>query len=169
MSFLTPEMLGSLIDAHSAALELFASQWSRAPADVVQEAFVELARQRQRPDNLVAWLYRVVRHRAYDERRAESRRRRREGVAAAEPESWFRPTGKEEIVPQDATQALRSLPDELREVVVAHIWCGLTFEQICEMMQTSAATALRRQQEALSLLRRRLGIACLNPEKTSKA
>ncbi len=168
MSFLTPELLGQLIDEHAAALELFASQWSRAPADVVQETFVELARQPRRPDNLIAWLYRVVRHRAYD-RRAESRRRRRESVAAAENEPRFRPASAGQIVPQDATEALRELPDELREVVVARIWCGLTFEQIGEITQTSAATVFRRHREALLLLRSRLGIACLDQEKTSNA
>ena len=110
MSFLTPELLAQLIDAHADALELFAAQWSKAPADVVQEAFVELARQPKRPDNVAAWLYRVVRHRAYDDRRAESRRRRRETVAAAEYEPWFRPTSAGQIVPQDATEALRELP-----------------------------------------------------------
>ncbi|HEV3303515.1 MAG TPA: sigma-70 family RNA polymerase sigma factor [Planctomycetaceae bacterium] len=169
MSFLTPELLAQLIDAHAAALELFAAQWSKAPTDVVQEAFVELARQPKRPDNIVAWLYRVVRHRAYDDRRAESRRRRRETVAAAENEPWFRPTSWGQIVPQDATEALRELPDDLREVVVARIWCGLTFEQIGEIAETSAATAFRRHQQALSLLRSRLGIACLDQEKTSNA
>jgi RNA polymerase sigma-70 factor (ECF subfamily) len=169
MSFLTPEILGQFIDAHAAALELFAAQWSRAPADVVQEAFVELARQPRRPDNIAAWLYRVVRHRAYDERRAESRRRRRESVAAAESEPYFRRSGAGQIGTHDATAALRELPDDLREVVVARIWCGLTFEQIGEITETSAATAFRRHQEALSLLRSRLGIACLDQEKTSKA
>jgi len=169
MSFLTPELLAQLIDAHTAALELFAAQWSKAPADVVQEAFVELARQPKRPDNVAAWLYRVVRHRAYDDRRAESRRRRRETFAAAENEPWFRPTSAGQIVPQDATEALRELPDELREVVVARIWCGLTFEQIGEITETSAATVFRRHREALPLLRSQLGIACLDQEKTSNA
>jgi RNA polymerase sigma factor (sigma-70 family) len=169
MSFLTPEILGQLIDAHAAPLELFAAQWTRAPADVVQEAFVELARQSRPPDNLVAWLYRVVRHRAYDDRRAESRRWRRESVAASENGVWFRQPSTGQIGPQDAAEALRALPGDLCEVVVARIWCGLTFEQIGEITETSAATAFRRHQEALSLLRSRLGIACLDQEKTSKA
>jgi RNA polymerase sigma-70 factor (ECF subfamily) len=168
MSFLTAEILGQLIDAHAAALELFAAQWSRSPADVVQEAFVELARQRERPENIAAWLYRVVRHRAYDERRAEARRRRRETVAAAENEQWFQTTSEAQFVAQDATAALRELPDNLREVVVARIWCGLTFEEIGEITETSAATAFRRHQEALALLRIRLGIPCLDQAKTAK-
>ncbi len=172
MSFLTPELLGQLIDAHAAALELFAAQWSPSPADVVQEAFVELARQPRQPDNLTAWLYRVVRHRAYDDRRAEWRRRRRETVAAAESECWFGSNNPCQLDGEDATVALRELPGELREVVVARIWCGLSFEQIGEITGTSAATAFRRHREALELLRIRLGIPCqtaANSEKTHTA
>jgi RNA polymerase sigma factor (sigma-70 family) len=167
MSFLTAQLLARLLDEHAAALELFAAQWSRAPADVVQEAFVELARQTEHPANVAAWLYRVVRHRAYDEARTDARRRRRESAAASEKDRWFGTSNKEQIGAQDATDALRELPDELREALVARIWCGLTFEQIGEITETSAATAFRRHREALALLRIRLGIPCLDQKKTS--
>jgi RNA polymerase sigma factor (sigma-70 family) len=167
MSFLTPELLAQLIDAHAAALELFAAQWANDPADVVQEAFVELARQPERPENIVPWLYRVVRNRAYDAARAQARRRRHETAAAAESERWFRTTHAHQIDAHDATRALRELPDELREVLVARIWCKLTFEQIGEINQTSIATVFRRYKEALAALRIRLGIQCLKEKKTA--
>ena len=48
------------------ALELFARQWCSSPSDVVQDALVELARLQVVPENLVGWLYRVVRNRAID-------------------------------------------------------------------------------------------------------
>jgi RNA polymerase sigma factor (sigma-70 family) len=166
MSFLTPELLAQLIDAYAAALELFAAQWSQAPADVVQEAFIELAEQGRPPDNVVAWLYRVVRHRAYDQARAESRRRRREAAAATVTKRCLETKTETPIGDHEVTIALRELPDELREVLVARIWCGLTFEQIAEITQTSIATAFRRHKAALSLLRIRLGIACPGEEKT---
>jgi RNA polymerase sigma factor (sigma-70 family) len=166
MSFLTAELLAQLIDAHAAALELFAAQWSRTPADVVQEAFIELARQSERPENIAAWLYRVVRHRAYDERRAATRRRRHENAAAAENEQWFRPTDGAEIGAEEVCEALRELPDELREVLVARVWGGLTFEQIGQITGTPAATAFRRHKQALSLLRNRLRISCRDKENT---
>jgi hypothetical protein len=44
MGSLTPDLLGRLIDAHAAALELFAAQWTDRTADVVQEAFIQLLR-----------------------------------------------------------------------------------------------------------------------------
>jgi RNA polymerase sigma factor (sigma-70 family) len=155
----TPERLAQLLEAHGAALELFASQWTQSPPDVVQEAFVELARQSIIPDNIVAWLYRVVRNRAASEARSARRRKRRESTVASGRESWFQ-ASHGGLDAEEVTEALRSLPDGLREVLVARIWGGLTFEQIGEVNQTSAATAFRRYEEAISLLRSRLRIPC---------
>src|SRR5580698_1986307 len=155
----TPERLAQLLETHGAALELFASQWTQPPPDVVQEAFVELARQSIVPDNIVAWLYRVVRNRAASEARSARRRKRRESTVASGRESWFQASqgGPD---PEEVTEALRSLPEGLSEVLVARIWGGLTFEQIGEVTQTSAATAFRRYEEAISRLRSRLRIPC---------
>jgi RNA polymerase sigma factor (sigma-70 family) len=155
----TPERLAQLLEAHGAALELFASQWTQSPPDVVQEAFVELARQSIIPDNIVAWLYRVVRNRAASEARSARRRKRRESTVASGRECWFQ-TSHGGPDAEEVTEALRSLPEGLREVLVARIWGGLTFEQISEVNQTSAATAFRRYEEAISLLRSRLRIPC---------
>ena len=60
------------------------------------------------------------------------------------------------------------MPDELREVLVARIWGGLTFEQIAEVLQTSTSTAFRRYEEAISYLRTRLGIPCPNDKNSTK-
>jgi RNA polymerase sigma factor (sigma-70 family) len=155
----TPERLAQLLDSHGAALELFASQWTQSPADAVQEAFVELARQTIVPVHMVAWLYRVVRNRAASEARSARRRKRRESTVAAGRESWFQASGGG-LDAEEATEALRSLPEGLSEVLVARMWGGLTFEQIGEVTQTSAATAFRRYEEAISLLRSRLRIPC---------
>ena len=167
-TYVTPELLAQLLDRHAAALELFAAQWSQAPADVVQEAFVELVRQAVPPQNSVAWLYRVVRNRALSEARSATRRKRRESAAVAQSERWFRQADENDLDPQEAADALRGLPDGLREVLVARIWGGLTFEQIGEITQTSVATAFRRYEEAISLLRTRLGIPCPNDKNSPK-
>jgi|SRR5580704_14086325 RNA polymerase sigma factor (sigma-70 family) len=163
----TPERLAQLLDAHAAALELFAAQLTRAAADVVQESFVELARQPVVPENVVAWLYRVVRNRASSEARSDRRRKRRESAVAAN-EAWFQTAGQGDLDPQDAADAIGGLSDELREVVVARIWGGLTFEQIAEITQTSVSTAFRRYEEAISILRTRLRIPCQNNKNSPK-
>src|SRR5690348_14180121 len=78
------ELLGRLLDEHGTALALYASQWTDTADDCVQEALVELARQRQTPDHVVAWLYRVVKNRALNAARGARRRRERESRAMAE-------------------------------------------------------------------------------------
>jgi RNA polymerase sigma factor (sigma-70 family) len=159
---LTPERLAELLEAHAAALELFASQWSQAPADVVQEAFVELARQPEVPQNTVGWLYVVVRNRAASESRSARRRKRRESAVAAANDAWFQTAERSDLGADEAAEALRGLPEGLREVLVARIWGELTFEQIGEITNTSPSTAFRRYEEGLSLLRSRLRVPCQN-------
>src|SRR5215210_7588596 len=78
------EQLGRLLDEHGSALALYAAQWTDAADDCVQEALVELARQRQSPEHVVAWLYRVVKNRALNAARGDQRRRERESRAMAE-------------------------------------------------------------------------------------
>src|SRR5438309_7767711 len=85
---MTTRQLADLIDAHAAALVLFARQWSAAPEDVVQETFCKLVVQARPPDDPVAWLYRVVRNAAIDAGKADRRRQRRE-AAVARPVLWF--------------------------------------------------------------------------------
>ena len=136
-----PQELEQLMSDHGAALELYAAQWSLVPEDCVQEAFLRLMRQRRAPQNVVAWLYRVVRNQAISWRRAHQRRRRRESTVAAERPSWFTSTRWSPTELQEVTAALRSLDDAHREVVIARIWGGLSFEQIAEIVSTSTSTA----------------------------
>jgi RNA polymerase sigma-70 factor (ECF subfamily) len=114
------------------------------------------------PVNLVAWLYRVVRNRAASEARSARRRKRRESTVAAARENWFKASATSGIDAEEATEALRGLPEGLGEVLIARIWGGLTFEQIGEVTETSVSTAYRRYEEAISILRNRLGIPCPN-------
>src|SRR5579864_9329983 len=130
MSPLSPESVAQLFDRHSAALELYAAQWSVAAADVVQEAFLELVRQKRQPEQPVAWLYRVVRNRAISSARCEGRRMRNEQAAIDKGRLRFASDVESPLDAVSAAAALQSLPDDKREVVVARIWGGLTFEEI---------------------------------------
>jgi RNA polymerase sigma-70 factor (ECF subfamily) len=153
---ITPDELTQLIDSHAGALELFAAQWTTTAEDCVQEALVQLVRQHQRPDNVLAWLYRVVRNRAISAHRAERRRTRHEAAAA---ENVPLRLVSSEPIGLDAgavAQSLALLPTELREIVVARIWGGLSFEQVAEVVSASRSTVHRRYHEALELLRTQL-------------
>ena len=158
------EWLGGLVDRYAGALELYARQWCDAPEDVVQEAFVKLVAQRTRPDQPGAWLFRVVRNGAINAATAARRRRRHESEAAGETSIWFevKTHGSEHasLDSETASAALQSLPLEQREVIVAHLWGGLTFEQIGELSRCSSSTAHRLYTAGLSAIRERLGVTC---------
>jgi RNA polymerase sigma factor (sigma-70 family) len=150
-----------LVDRHAAALELFAAQWTVAPGDVVQEALWQLCRQDPPPERIVPWLYRVVRNGAISAARSESRRRRHEATAARLTGSWFEPSLEAAFDAATATAALQELPEQEREVIIAHVWGGLSFEEIADALETSSSTAHRRYQAGLAALRERLGVRWL--------
>jgi RNA polymerase sigma-70 factor (ECF subfamily) len=166
-----PDWLGAMLDRHAAALELYARQWCASPdaEDVVQEAFLKLASLRVPPENPAAWLFRVVRNAAITASVA-ARRRRRHEASASEGRPWFsssegQGTGASSgsaVDPETAAIELAALPLEQREVIVAHLWGGLTFEQIAEVAGSSSSTTHRLYQSGLKTLRERLGVSCRN-------
>jgi RNA polymerase sigma factor (sigma-70 family) len=155
-----PEVLGRLVDEHAAALILYARQWCACAEDVVQEAFLKLVAQRPLPARVLPWLYRVVRNAAISAGRAERRRRHYEAAAAARALAWFAAAEPTALDVAAATQALQALPLEQREIIVAHLWGGLTFEQIAEVTGCSSSTAHRGYIAGLTALRERLRVPC---------
>jgi RNA polymerase sigma-70 factor (ECF subfamily) len=155
-----PEVFGRLVDEHAAALVLYARQWCATPEDVVQEAFLKLVAQATAPDNVRAWLFRVVRNGAISALRRERRRRHHETVAAARTPAWFVASEPAGLDVEAATRALRDLAIEDREIIVAHLWGGLTFEAIAVLMEKSSSSIHRRYVAGLAALREKLGVPC---------
>ncbi len=123
--------------------------------DLVQDAFVSPGAQEiPPPDLILPWLYRVVRNAALASHRSAGRRRQREQKAGT-PEAWFSPV-EDRLDADEATRRLAELELDLREVIVARIWGGLTFEDIAGLVGCSLATAHRRYQSGLAELRERL-------------
>ncbi len=156
-----PDDLVRLVDRHAAALILYARQWGAAPEDVVQEAFLKLVAQRQPPRNAVAWLYRVVRNTALDMAKKTRRQQRREATAAR-LERWFVEPQIDGLDAAAAVAAVQHLATDEREVLVARLWGGLSFEEIAEVAGCSASTAFRRYHAGLEQLRKELGVSCPN-------
>lgn len=154
MGPITPDTLGRLYREHAPALLLYVRQWCAGGEDVVQDAFIALARQRALPDQPLAWLYATVRNAARMAARSAARRRHREAVVSA-PEAWFAATD-DRLDGRRAAELLARLPLEQREVIVARIWGGLTFDEIANVAGCSLATAHRRYQAGLSQLQARL-------------
>ena len=158
-----PEILGQLVSEHLPALTLYARQWCDAPEDVVQDAFLKLAAQRRLPERPIAWLFTVVRNRAISVRRSAMRRTQHETAAAEQRRSWFVPSEGLGLDAAAAAAALRELPLEQREAIIAHLWGGLTFEEIGPLLGCSTSSAHRAYAAGLTMLKERLGETC--PQK----
>lgn len=154
MHSMEPTLLGRLYRQHAPALRLYARQWGGSAEDLVQEAFVRLSQQTPPPEPILPWLYCVVRNAARMAHRSAARRRQRE-QRASKPEAWFA-MNEDRLDAGEATRLLCELPLELREVIVARLWGGLTFEEIAGLIGCSLPTAHRRYQTGLAQLRERL-------------
>ena len=152
------------LDAHGAALVLFARQWAPAVGDaedVVQEAFVRFWKARHRAADPTAYLFACIRRAALDRLRSDRRRTRRE-ERAARPEAV---DGLFQSAPERAERqvmiesALVRLPEEQRAVLVLKIWGGLTFPQIAAALEIPANTAASRYRYAVEKLRELLAEA----------
>ena len=138
--------------------------------DVLQDVFYELTaayRMMKPAEQVTAWLYRVARNRITD------LFRRKKAVSLNEPvdgEDGAREL--EDLLPSpdagpDAMyargvllealdEALNELPEEQREVFVAHEWMGQSFKDISEETGVSVNTLLSRKRYAVLHLRERL-------------
>ena len=150
-----PESLANLWRDHSAGLVLFARARSDWAEDCVQEAFLQLAVLSAIPEDPVAWLATVVRNLAISKFRQESRRRQRESRYANDRTLWFqsdRPFGTGMTANEIQTAMMQLEPTE-RELIVAHVWNGLTFRQIAAVFEISSSTAHRNFLAAIESFR----------------
>ena len=141
--------------------------------DILQDAFYELveAYRMMRPiEQAGAWLIRVVRNRIIDRFRKKRPVPFSEGVRSAKDDlaqaSW------EELLPspdagpealyarsillEELDAALDELPEEQREVFIAHEMEGRSFKEISAASGVNINTLLSRKRQAVLQLRRRL-------------
>jgi RNA polymerase sigma-70 factor (ECF subfamily) len=99
---------------------------------------------------------RAVRNAAIDQARSTSRRRQREQIVARARQEEFESTPDALIDAKSAEAALKSLPPELREVVILRIWGGMGFVQIAQVMHAGVSTVHSRYVTALERMRQTL-------------
>ena len=102
----------------------------------------------------MAWLHRVVRNELITRHHSRCRSRAREERVAWERPEWFESSVETRLDAIRAAEQLDTLPIEEREVVVARIWGGLSFEEIGEMTKSSRSTAHRRYLSGIDALRK---------------
>ena len=156
-----PAEIARLWRQHSSGLLLlvrarFGSRVDCEAEDILQDAFTRLARQTQMPEDVLAWLVRTSRNLAIDALRSSKRRKEREGAVASGRLDWFEETHSSAAFDLEAEAAIAELPADEREILVAHLWNGMSFRQIASAFETSSSAANRRYQSALEHLRSRL-------------
>lgn len=159
---MTPQQLEQLILTHQRSLELFASQWTTSPEDCVQEAFLRLHRQTKHIANEAAWLFRVVRNLAIDQGRSDACRSNREQFVGRQ-RPLFDSTEKQMIDSDELEHAIRQLPDNQREVIVARLWGKLTLDEISESFGIAISTAHRHYKLGIQSLQSHFEISCQKP------
>jgi RNA polymerase sigma factor (sigma-70 family) len=141
--------------------------------DILHDVFRELieAYRMMKPiEQVTAWLFRVARNRIIDLfRRKRQEGRRREIAPGSEDGSSLQPDelpaarneGPEaffirKAIAEELDAALDELPDEQREVFVAHELMGYSFREISLATGVGVNTLLSRKHYAVLHLRRRL-------------
>jgi len=141
--------------------------------DILQEVFYELVeayRMMKPVEQVTAWLYRVARNRIID----LFRRKNREGVRAdsaglsedgevlfweellPSPDAGPEAAYARSLLLEQLDDALDELPEEQREVFLAHELMGYSFKEISEQSGVSVNTLLSRKHYAVLHLRERL-------------
>ena len=155
--FAADEMV-KIIDAHYASLLLYARQWDATAAeDLVQEALLKLLRVSHKkgcPENAAAWLFQVVRNAAVSHFRKTSRREKHERNLAAARITWSEPGQDAALESAELAEMLDQLPLDQRELVIARIWGGLSFDEMVTLTGLSRTSVFRKYNEALETLRR---------------
>lgn len=144
-----------LYETKAAGLILYGSALGLSHAeaeDVLQDTFVALMQQRQRPERVEHYCVRSFRNRALNYRRSLWRRIARE----LESNHWFEATEEESPGECAAMRCLEELPLEQREVIVLKIWHSRTFEEIGELLDISPNTAAGRYRYGLQKMKNRL-------------
>lgn len=150
------------LQEHLDALLLYARR--RTPCeedaqDVVQQALAE-AWQRGVPE--LALVLTIIRRRAIDLGRSRSAREAREGEVALRMEpGWLMSEAESRDDAAYIAEQIAALPPAQQEVVELHLWSGLTFREIGEIVGVSTHTAASRFKAALAKLR--LALADFGP------
>jgi RNA polymerase sigma factor (sigma-70 family) len=140
--------------------------------DILQEVFSELveAYRMMKPlEQVTAWLFRVARNRITDLFRSKKREASTEPAVTTEdgetlqwedllpaPDAGPESAYARSVLLEEMDAALDELPEEQREVFVAHEFLGYSFKELAEQTGVGVNTLLSRKHYAVLHLRERL-------------
>ena len=168
MAAISSKQLAQWYEAHGAELMLYARQWNadQQAEDVVQDAFIRLLRQRKCPDNVRAWLFRVVRNCSISRARRLQLRRQADRQIARPESSWFESRHDDLIDAKLVQDILKTLPSNLREIVLLRIWGQMSFREISQIVNKSIPWVHHGYKEALEIIRKKLEHTSCKTRKT---
>ncbi|MCY2983667.1 MAG: sigma-70 family RNA polymerase sigma factor [Planctomycetota bacterium] len=148
------EELAISIDRWAGPLAAWLRRRCANPDDIVQEAFCRLAQQTRPPERTAPWLFAVAMNLVREEARRTKRRQQRESVVAKTENHNV--SASQSLEDAELRNAVDTLSEELREIVIARVWGELTLAEISNITGHSIATTHRRFEQALSQLRNQL-------------
>ena len=158
MAAISQKQLAQWYEAHGTDLKLYARQWNadQQAEDIVQDAFIRLFKQRKCPDNVRAWLFRVVRNCSISRARRLQRRRQAGQKLAGSRSLWFESRDDDLIDAAVVQDLLQTLPSNLREIVLLRIWGQMSLKEISQIVNKSIPWVHHDYKEALETIRKKL-------------
>jgi RNA polymerase sigma factor (sigma-70 family) len=164
------------INREYARLRNFIRRSVRDPVDaedILQDVFYELVeayRMMKPVEQVTAWLFRVARNRITDLFRRKNREAQRTGPTGPtddsealllgdllpSPEAGPEAAYARSVLLEELEEALDELPEEQREVFIAHEVMGYSFKELAAQTGVSVNTLLSRKHYAVLHLRQRL-------------
>ncbi len=145
------EAIHRLYREHGPGLLVYACSvvgYKHIAEDVLQEVFLKLLQRDYVPDEPKPYLYKAVQHAALNALRAN-----RKTTALTGTEPWFAAPHGDYLAEAALQSGLQQLPLDQREVLVLHLWGGLSFAEIGAVLSISHNTAASRHRYALQKLR----------------
>jgi len=139
---------------HGSALLLYACSLlgrKHAAEDVLHQVFMKLLEQNTMPGEPRPYLFRAVRNAALNVMRQESK-----DVDVTDIEPWFEAPQQDHAANLTLKAELVQISVEQRQVLVMHLWGGLSFEEIGKVLDIPANTSASRYRYAIQKLRERM-------------
>jgi len=168
MAAINQKQLAKWYEVHGTELMLYARQWSpdQQAEDIVQDAFIKLLKQRRCPDNVRAWLFRVVRNASISIVRRLQQRRRAGRKFLHREVIWFESRSDDLIDARLAQDILQRLPSHLCEIVLLRICGQMSLKEIGQVMSKFIPWIHHEYKTALEMIRKNLEHSSCTTKRT---
>jgi RNA polymerase sigma factor (sigma-70 family) len=167
MATISQKQLAQWYEAYGMELMLYARQLSsdQRAEDIVQDAFIKLMKQRRCPDNVRAWLFRVVHNASLSIVRRLQQRRQAGHKFLHKETLWFESRRDDLIDARLVQDLLQTLPSHLREIVLLRIWGQMTLKEISQVVNKSIPWIHNEYKTALEMIRKSLEYSSCTKKK----